>query len=400
MADHGKPHETKDELLAAVAEAGLSVSDAQLARWHRSGLLPRPEVRSLGRGRGTQSLYPAGSARRVVRVAQVHAAEHRLAHAAWRLWWEDGGALSDAAREFLMKVARDLEHQRGELVALVEGDVAGDPETVARMDELHRASQDDRLPQPLSEARRRVGARRFPTVTRILLEIATNRFGGFEDDPETGESDGVLVEKSWGLERARTDRLASAGPWLDDDIAPSLTHLASLIAATTLTSLADESDERLDLARNELVAFMVTIGAAAQFLERLFGPDAFGYGMVRRLFNLSTPRAQAAALLGWLTLSQDKALRDGMLAFVGLQPQAEATHELFEVMAELRQAVPALAEVLSTERLATAQVDAREDERLREEIRAVADANRAEVDAFLSRFPELDELQRRAAGEA
>ena len=400
MAGHENAHETKDALLAAAAEAGVSVSEAQLARWHRSGLLPRPEVRSLGRGRGTQSLYPIGSARRLVRVAQVHAEEHRLAHAAWRLWWEDGGALSRPAREFLRKLARDLDRQRAELVALIEGDAAGDPEAVARMDELHRASQNDRLPQPLSEARRRVGARRFPTVARILLEIAADRFEGFEDDPETGESDGVLVEKSWGLERARTDRLASSGPWLDDEIAPSLVHLSRLIASTSLTSLADDSDERLDLARNELVAFVATIGAAAQLMQRLFGPDAFGYGMVTRLFNLSTPRAQATALLGWLTLSQDEGLRDGMLGFVGLQPQAQATQRLFEITAEMRQAVPALAEVLSTERLARAQVDASEDVRLREEIRAVADAHRAEVDAFLSRFPELDELQRRAVGEA
>jgi hypothetical protein len=78
--------ESKEELLAAAAKAGFEVSEAQLARWHRSGLLPRPQVRSLGRGKGTESLYPPGSSDRLVRVAELHVEEHRLANAGWRLW--------------------------------------------------------------------------------------------------------------------------------------------------------------------------------------------------------------------------------------------------------------------------------------------------------------------------
>src|SRR5581483_5237927 len=101
-----------EELLAAASNAGFEVSEAQLARWHRARLLPRPQVRSLGRGQGTESLYPIGRSQRLVRVAQVHVDEHRLSNAAWRLWWEDGGPLTSSARRFLVKVASGLDKQR------------------------------------------------------------------------------------------------------------------------------------------------------------------------------------------------------------------------------------------------------------------------------------------------
>src|SRR5438105_15226652 len=101
--------ESKDELLAAASNAGFEVSEAQLARWHRAGLLPRPQVRSLGRGKGTESLYPPGTRQRLIRVAQVHVEEHRLANAAWRLWWEDGGPLTKSARRFLSQMAGGLD---------------------------------------------------------------------------------------------------------------------------------------------------------------------------------------------------------------------------------------------------------------------------------------------------
>src|SRR5437868_2218123 len=171
--------ESKDELLAAAQHAGFAVTDTQLARWHRVGLLPKPQVQSLGRGKGTRSLYPPSSTARLIRIAQVHKQERRLRPAAWRIWWEDGGTLSGPAREHLIGVARDLDHQRALVIEAFEGDAAGDPQAAAEMDELFRSIERDRLPQPLGEARRRVGQARFSIVGRIVLELIANRFDGF-----------------------------------------------------------------------------------------------------------------------------------------------------------------------------------------------------------------------------
>jgi hypothetical protein len=371
----------------------MPVTDAQLARWHRAGLLPRPHVQRLGRGKGTRSVYPAGTSRRLIRIAAVHQQEHRLGHAAWRLWWEDGGPLAAPARTFLIGVARKLDRQRAEIVQLVDGDAAGDPDAIREMDELSSSMQNDRLPQPLGQARSRVGTAQFPTVGRMLLELVTDRFSGFEADPETGVDDGALLEKSWGLDRARTDRLANSGPWLEGDLAPDLSKLSRLIASTAQLELAQSSDDVLDVARVELREFLVTINTAARMLKTLFGPDAFGYGMFGQLFAVDSAKGQATSLLGWMLLRQDEELHAGMRQFIGLSPQAQATERLYEITNQLRAEVPELADVLSPERLGAAQLNAAENDRLRDEIRAIADANRTEVDSFLARFPDLDELQ-------
>lgn len=391
--------ESKDELLAAAHNAGFDVTDTQLARWHRAGLLPKPHVQSLGRGKGTRSLYPPSSATRLIRIAEVHKQERRLRPAAWRLWWEDGGSLSAPAREHLIGVARDLDRQRALVIKAFEGDDAGDPQAVAEMDELFRSMERDRLPQPLGEARRRVGPARFSIVGRIVLELIANRFDGFQTDPETGEPEGVLLERSWGLERGRTDRLATAEPWLQGDLGPDMVKLARLIASKPLVDFAESSaDGDLDLARQEFTQFVVTMTTAARMMQRLFGPDALGYAMLARIFDMKSARGQATALLGWMALRQDPGLRDGMLQLAGLRTQAQATERLAEITEEMRKAVPELADLLSPENLASAQRDAAYDERLRAEIRETADAHRAQVDAFLARFPNLEQLQELAAG--
>jgi hypothetical protein len=391
--------ETKDELLAAVQQAGFAVTDTQLARWHRVGLLPKPQVQSLGRGKGTRSLYPPLSAARLIRIAEVHEQERRLRPAAWRIWWEDGGTLSAPAREHLIGVARDLDRQRALVIEAFEGDAAGDPRAVAEMDELFRSMERDRLPQPLGEARRRVGPARFSIVGRIVLELIANRFDGFQTDPETGEPEGALLEKSWGLERGRTDRLATAEPWLQGDLGPDMVTLARLIASKPLVRFAESTaDEELDLARHEFTQFVVTMTTAARMLQGLFGSDAFGYGMLVRLFDIKSTRGQATALLGWMALRQDEGLREGMAQLAGLRAQAQATERLAEITQQMREAVPALSDLLSPERLAAAQLDTAEDARLRTEIRATANAHRDEVGTFLQRYPDLEQLQELALG--
>jgi len=373
--------------------AGVPVTDAQLARWHRAGLIPRPDIQRLGRGKGTRSLYPAGTSARLIRVADVHRQEHRLGHAAWRLWWEDGGPLSVPARAFLVDVACNLDGQRQQIVDLLDGDLSGDLTAIRKMDELYSSMQNDRLPQPLGQARARVGTTQFATVGRMLLELAADRFEGFQADPDTGVDDGAVLEKSWGLERARSDQLADADPWLEGDLAPDLTKLSRLIASTPQLELAQSPDAALDAARVELGEFLVTITTAARMLQTLFGPDAFGYGMISQLFDLASAKGQATALLAWMLLRQDEGLQVGMRLLAGLSPQAQATERLYDITRQLCDEVPELADVLSPERLAAAQLNLEENERLRDEIRTIADANRERVDGFLARFPDLEELQ-------
>ena len=383
--------ETREQLFAAASDAGRPVSPSQLGRLHRAGLIPAPQIRALGRGRGTESRYPAGTAARLVRVMEVHSQEHRLAQTAWRLWWEDGGLIPPPARQLLTRVASSVDQERERLAALVAGDHAGNFEAVAEMDQLYADAENDRLPGPLGEMRRNVGRERFATVVRTIAEVGAGRFTAPDSDDEQDDA-GRLVDRALGLDRARTDRLAGSEPWLTSEPAVDLALLSQIIGSQSLLELAQSSDSQIDLARVEMQSLVNVVTAIGPLLERLHGRGAFGLGTMGRLFSLRDARTQALLLLGWLALRSNDALQAGLEQFTSLLPQAAATVQLDGIIAQLREEVVVLAPVLTDERLAAAQVDEHAASELKAEIARLREQNIDGFNAFFAAHPEVDEL--------
>ena len=58
MSERPDREYTADDLLAAAADAGVTVSGRLITNWVAKGLLDRPRVRGLGRGRGTVATWP------------------------------------------------------------------------------------------------------------------------------------------------------------------------------------------------------------------------------------------------------------------------------------------------------------------------------------------------------
>src|SRR6266487_1703336 len=387
--------ETRGQLLAAATAAGLAVSQAQLSRWHRAGLLPRPQVRSLGRGRGTVSLYPPGSGQRLVRVAQLHQRERRLTSVAWRLWWDDGGPVPVPARELLVQVAQRWEQYRTHFAELLAGEQAGEPDATGELDAIYCQAETGRIGRQLGQVRRNIGREGFSTVVRVLAEIGVGRFQGYERGVSASDEDsetGALVERAMGLDRARSDRLADAGPWLDGDPEVDFVRLSRALNTWPLAAGVSASEEELHQARAELRAFLTVISTMAPLFEQLFGRAGFGFGTIARTLDLRTSDLQAFLLLAWLALRHDQGLRDGMRSLGSLAPAARATAQIAELLGTLGREVPAFGPVLTAKRLAAAQQDAGEGERLRAEIARVREGHRAAVDAFFAAHPEANEL--------
>ena len=80
--------ESREQAITYASGLGYLVTAAQMARWHRAGLSPRPRQRALGQGRGTVSTCTAGTAAQVVAICQIKDDERRLDRIAFRLWWE------------------------------------------------------------------------------------------------------------------------------------------------------------------------------------------------------------------------------------------------------------------------------------------------------------------------
>jgi hypothetical protein len=353
-------------------------------------------VRGLGRGRGTVSRYPPGSTARLVRVAQIHAGEHRLSYTAWRLWWDDGGEMPPPARELLTQLADRLDTERDRLAGLLAGEDAGDPAAVAAIDEFYEHAENARFTGVLGQARRNIGRERFASVLRVLAEVGAGRFTGYSEATPGGDGAEVgteaLVERALELDRARTDRLAGGSPWLPESSEGSFVELSRVFASRSVRAAASAPSTDLDQARLELQSLMAVIGTVAPLFERLFGRAAFGFGLIARTLADPTPRSQAFMLLGWIVLREDEAFREGLQRIAGAEPAASATVKLYDVLAQLRRDVPALAPLLTDERLAAAQRDADAAEALNADIARVRAQNTSELDVFFSTHPESDEL--------
>lgn len=387
----GENWETREQLLAAARAAGHPVSPSQLGRLYRADLISRPQVRALGRARGTESRYPPGTAARLIRVMEARSKESRLTHVAWRLWWEEGGQLPPAARKLLIEAARSVDEQREWLAKLLAGDETGEPAAVAEMDRLYTDVEKARMRGPLGEARHNVGSDRFATVVRVLAEVSAGRFAVGETEFDPNEAGG-LVERAFGLERARTDRLAGSTPWLTDLLDVDLEMLSEIVGSLSMRDLAEGDASQLDLARSEIRSLIGVVTTIAPHFEHLHGRGAFGLGTMARFFAAGSPHNQALILLGWLTLRTNDTLRAGLEKITAVAPQAAATTQLYGVICQLREELPVLGPVLTDERLAAAQLDENAAIVLNSEIARLRAEHTDSFNAFFRAHPETEHL--------
>jgi hypothetical protein len=402
MNEPAEAWELRTQLLDAAQVAGFKLSDPQLGRLHRAGLVPSPRTRRLGRGKGTASEFPPGSTARLLRVLEVQKAEgtQKFSTIAWHLWWEDGGQLPEPARDLLAGTALRWDRQRDELSDLLAREDAGDLDAERQMDTLYTEAEQGRVEGPLGTVRRNTGRDGFASVARVFAEVATGRFESYQDHEDANEdgapqvgTTGALVERALGLDRARSDRIAGNEPRFTGSSEAHFKLLSNLIGERQLGQLAKTtSDTELDTARTEIRNFLDLISRFAPMVGRALGGDAAGYRTIARALNQLSSRSQAFMLLAWLVLRQDPELLEGLQHLVARLPQALAAAELERLSHALAQEVPALASPLRNAARANLRGDADESARWRAEIARVSNEHREQVDSFFQQHPEVEQL--------
>jgi len=380
---------TADELITHMQEHEFTVTKPELARWHRAGLLPRPERHSLGRGRGMVSVYPPGAADQLHALCLFHRSEKRLPYVAWRLWWAGYDVPIQYARQFLEEAAATWCRAIGELENLEKH-----PEM---MTELIERSRIIRFPfKPLTQARKRVGRKDFPTFIGALIRIASGTFEGYTIDPETGTDtrERAIVEKAFGLRRARTERVAGAKPWLAGEDMSEAFKMCSALLRVHPPGNALETVQDSDLlnARDEVRSFLVFMESLSTTLDSLLGQGALGFSVFADVIRALGPQDQAMMLLFW-TMFRSWGLGEGMDVLLGLAHQWQQIWlPMFQGLQQLREEVPAMAEVLAPEAMADALHRPAAMEYMLELLRHLAQQYAPEVQAFLERHTELSQV--------
>lgn len=368
VMDHEVAGESADDLIALAKAHNFSVSKHQMARWHRSGLLPLPQDRRfLGRGAGSRTIYPMGTGAQLLALLEIHAKERRLPYVGWSVWWAGyRSPLRKQVRKFLERAIVLVEKALQSKVEL--GEFEG-----------------GRLTQrAVSRARRRVGRRRFPQFVHLILDAGRGNFGGRLDH---NESD--LLEQGLGLDRARDDSIKGATPWLQGEIDGALRSLGEVLQPDKLRQhIREANDQELEDARDEIRSFISLVKGFATITELIFGPHAFGLDIFRDL-DMSKPLTQAFLLLVWLNLRTHATFMEAYKRLVSALPLPVEQPIYFEGLIQLGREIPGLADQLNARRLKMTIGNPEMVEVLSKELKERLEEHRVEVEAFKQRHPQF-----------
>jgi hypothetical protein len=149
-----------EKLIEGARALGYRVTPAQLKRWRKLGLLPRPSRVSRGYGRGFRSVgYPAGAMAMLEALLVARKRARRsLERTAWIMWW-DGWRVE-------AKMIRRILHS-----ALVRSLKPEPPVPFGSIDEdaYERRARQGRLVPEARAMRRRIGAPDMAELMRLLL---------------------------------------------------------------------------------------------------------------------------------------------------------------------------------------------------------------------------------------
>lgn len=297
--------ETSADIRTAAGKHGFDVSEARLARWHREGLIPQPRQKSLGRGKGTVSLYPAGTTHQVLVLCQIRARFRSLDEVGWRLWWL-GFPVGDRFEIAQLKSAAcrwdQIMVQLRSAYAILNGD--NDQKSDAAHEQLKRM-RDRHINKPfVARMRKRIGKQTFDTGLLFIIDIATGNFQAnsqFQHDSNEQQQDDAIQEKILGLSDARRrHKLTGLGPWLIGSIKDVLANLSASIGGRSFIQVIAVTDaDDILRARDELRDIAYGAIAIVRGLQHIFGRNPLGFGVLADCFARASRTDLAFMLIAW-----------------------------------------------------------------------------------------------------
>jgi len=152
--------------------------------------MPKPHTQSLGRGRGTISIYPCHAREQLRALLEARAIYRKATDRAWALWWQGFKIPEAEIRGQLAALAAEWEADRTELATR-------GPEAV--LDAAESLTVSSRIPRQLRRARRSLGREDFLTVMYSVGLVMSGSFECFPIDTVTGHSEvAELVSSAFG----------------------------------------------------------------------------------------------------------------------------------------------------------------------------------------------------------
>ena len=170
MPDPQQAEESRGDLVRAAAAEGFHVTPTQLRQWQQAGYLPQPRQRGLGRGKGSETVYPDGSIEQLLVICRALKKKRRRGEATWALWWRGSPIPEKLVRELCTWEIERLEQRISDVdfdAEYEDGDATNPVEIIDTW------ARNARLPKPLSSIRKLLGVERFATLAVFGIRAAT-----------------------------------------------------------------------------------------------------------------------------------------------------------------------------------------------------------------------------------
>jgi hypothetical protein len=323
---------------------GLVVRPRQLERWRQAGMLCRPTVTHLGRGRGTSSAYPYCAAERCIEITGLMAEHRNLRDVLLVLFLRGREVDLEVVRAAYVAQTHDLEDGIREAAALrPSGHPLEDAFDVAEPAALAMAGRASRTPLASPVRRHLRSVAPSVPVDALFTGFLAESFTGFLTGEFVDSSDALTDELKAGtgltaMEHGMVDRVGPLVPPIEK--AEFGATFAAVTSATLEAALADASHDELTQARDELqhlFSMLANMSAAASAVEG--ERDALGLEIVEKTVESELLMAQIVP--AWLV--QRRRIRE---SGVNLAPVfSPETNEGSEQAARMADAARALGDM-------------------------------------------------------
>jgi len=310
--------ESAQDVLDYLGFAGFDVTRDQLARLHRRRLISQP-FQGPSTGRGHVSMFPSGTAQRVLRISQLKEGTKQLDELAWRLWWEGYDVEPDLVRSYLLKKAARWDEQLREIRSAANS--SGTPDDDA--DDVERDVLDEVFFQHLKVGPSLVSARRqlargsdlYIGFSALLIDLLQGDMSSFDV-----ESEELFATNFADLTWLHGDEdPASAG-------SAAKAIMRSQVGTPYITMVDDLDDKQIAAARLVALRFLRIIASVGSIVHEVFGGAGRGRDNVgKSLVGLSeSSDEQVLSLVLTSTFMRDDHIRERLEGFGSPTAQAPA----------------------------------------------------------------------------
>ncbi|MEQ9506076.1 MAG: hypothetical protein RLO80_07370 [Hyphomonas sp.] len=310
------------EIIERAAARGYGITQTQLARWHRAGLLPKP-VR-VHPGRGSVSKYPGGAQFLAIEIADLlqRKPKRNLDWVGWQLWMFAMEVPERYWRPHLRRAFNQNRDAANKFLALLDTD---DDERQAEIIKAFLRADD--IPDSVRRMRKTVGEKDFGLFLVFMSNVLEGDPTGVSVHRGTKAGDHLaevrMLDRAMGFVRARMDYAEGGSPWLTGDSSDIFRDLAPALAkirdqdffeSLTQTDLLEARDELYYL-RNIIVSIQEAVAKAPN------DKNAFGLKFAARLLLDRDRDWEAGLLATWLIARTHQTLRENARSWIKAQLQ-------------------------------------------------------------------------------